>query len=122
MTPGGSTFFDRALTVCTVAAYAGTLIAVATPGGAVLALVTHALLMAPGIAVVRAALPTSWLCDRLVVLVTVTAVPAFSCASCAGVKVTVWLWSALRLGLGSALSWIAIRKSENGMNFGAMTP
>jgi len=38
------------------------------------------------------------------------------------VATPLWLWSALRLGLGSALSWIAIRKSENGMNFGAMTP
>ncbi|MFN7978916.1 MAG: hypothetical protein U0P30_12320 [Vicinamibacterales bacterium] len=45
MKPGGAQSLDRA-TVATVVAYVATLVAVATPGGAVLALVTHALLMA----------------------------------------------------------------------------
>lgn len=61
MKPGGSTPRDRLLTAVTLVAYVATLVAVATPGGAVLAVVTHALLMAPGLAVLRAAMPESWM-------------------------------------------------------------
>ena len=61
MTDGGRTTFDRALCLITAAAYGVTLVAAATPAGAALALATHALLMAPGIAVLRAVAPSSWL-------------------------------------------------------------
>ena len=61
MTDGGRTRFDRALCLTTAAAYGVTLVAAATPAGAGLALATHALLMAPGIAVLRAVAPSSWL-------------------------------------------------------------
>ena len=61
MSPAGRRRFDRVLALATVAAYLGTLVAVATPGGALLALAIHALLMGPGVAVMRAALPASWL-------------------------------------------------------------
>ena len=57
MSPAGRRRFDRVLALATVAAYLGTLVAVATPGGALLALAIHALLMGPGVAVMRAALP-----------------------------------------------------------------
>lgn len=52
---------ERGLAAAVSLAYLGTLVAVASPAGALLAFVTHALLMAPGVAVVGAAMPGAWL-------------------------------------------------------------